>query len=122
MDIVEVLSNKYSQYIWHINDVYETLIWDESNDIPKPTLDDLEKAWTDMKTEKPYEKLRTIRNFLLSKTDYMFMSDYHLPIDIKEKWIAYRQALRDLPQTTVPSLDENGNLVNVTFPISPQNP
>ncbi len=30
--------------------------------------------------------------------------------------IDYRQALRDLPETADPQLDENGNLTNVTWP------
>ena len=31
----------------------------------------------------------------------------------------YRQALRDLPSSTSPTLDEQGNLTNVTWPTKP---
>jgi hypothetical protein len=33
--------------------------------------------------------------------------------------IAYRQALRDLPSTATPELDENGGLTNITWPEKP---
>ena len=119
MDIIQVLSKKYSNYSWHIIDTYDTLRWDESNDIQKPTLNDLENSWSDMIVKKPYEKLRLIRNKLLSETDFMFTIDYNLPDDVREKWVVYRQTLRDLPQTSFPELDENGLLTNVTFPVKP---
>jgi RecB family endonuclease NucS len=119
MDIIQVLSKKYSNYLWHVNDSYESLIWDDSNDIPKPTLSELETSWAEMNIEKPYEELRIIRNKLLSETDFMFTTDYSLPNDVKEKWVAYRQTLRDLPQTSSPKLDVNGILTNVTFPVKP---
>ena len=32
----------------------------------------------------------------------------------------YRQALRDLPKTSSPKLDENGELTNVTWPTKPE--
>ena len=36
-----------------------------------------------------------------------------------QNWTAYRQALRDLPITARPTLDEDGNLVNIEWPTLP---
>jgi len=35
------------------------------------------------------------------------------------KWSHYRQHLRDLPVMSEPLLDENGELINVTWPTPP---
>lgn len=119
MDIIKVLTEKYNMYLWKINKTYETLEWDENNSIPKPTLEELENAWTLLQSEKPFEKLRVIRNALLTETDYMFTSDYPLTSESREQWVEYRKTLRDLPQTANPLLDEFGNVVNVSFPVKP---
>lgn len=58
------------------------------------------------------QKLRFIRDQLLAATDWMAVSDRTMT----QAQIDYRQALRDLPETADPQLDENGNLTNVTWP------
>jgi hypothetical protein len=62
------------------------------------------------------EQLRLQRNALLFETDWWASTD--LIISIPRK--AYRQALRDLPATVTPDLDEEGNLTGVTFPVKPE--
>ena len=47
-------------------------------------------------------------------TDYPFTSD-----EKKQEWLAYRQALRDLPNTQTPQIDSDGMLTNVTWPTPP---
>jgi hypothetical protein len=63
------------------------------------------------------DQLRMQRDFLLQKSDWRMNEDY--PYADKEQWKTYRQALRDLPATADPQLDENGNLINVTWPEEP---
>ena len=63
------------------------------------------------------ELLRTIRNDLISETDWTQARDIKLPND--EEWKVFRQELRDLPQTQTPSVDKNGNITNVTWPKKP---
>jgi hypothetical protein len=60
-------------------------------------------------------ELRAIRNQLLSATDWWCVSD-RTPTP---EQLAYRQALRDLPSTASPALDENGQLTGVTWPEKP---
>jgi len=63
--------------------------------------------------------LKKERNSLLEKTDTPWgLADYQHPN--KQAWLDYRQALRDLPETADPQLDENGQLTNVIWPLSPE--
>lgn len=64
----------------------------------------------------PIEVLRMERNRRLARTDWMGNSD----VTMSAEWKTYRQALRDLPSTASPSLDENGNLTGVTWPTKPE--
>jgi hypothetical protein len=63
----------------------------------------------------PVEVLRMERDILLRQTDWRFRSD----LTPSQAWIDYCQALRDLPATATPALDENGNLTGVTWPTPP---
>ena len=50
MDIVAVLTNKFSNDSWSINaDDYKQLVW--LSDTPKPTLKKLEELWPSVKKE-----------------------------------------------------------------------
>ena len=64
--------------------------------------------------------LRSDRNVLLNNSDWTQMPDCQLSNDKKIEWQTYRQALRDLPSTASPSLDENGNLTGVNWPTKPE--
>jgi hypothetical protein len=60
-------------------------------------------------------QLRNQRDILLQQTDTPWgLADYQHPD--KQAWLDYRQALRDLPETADPQLDENGQLTNVIWP------
>jgi hypothetical protein len=58
------------------------------------------------------DRVRFQRNQLLQQSDWMALSDRVMT----QAQIDYRQALRDLPETADPQLDENGQLTNVTWP------
>ena len=71
-------------------------------------------------TDYAFQKLREERDKKLDETDYIIREDYPNPIDsIKQEWYTYRQELRDLPATSNPQLDTNGQLINVTWSILP---
>ena len=62
------------------------------------------------------EKLRFKRNEELAKTDWWVLPD-RTPTQAQ---LDYRQALRDLPSNSPnASLDEQGQLINVTWPEMP---
>ena len=63
----------------------------------------------------PMVELRLQRDAKLAETDWTANSDVTMADNMK----TYRQALRDLPANSTPSLDESGNLTNVVFPTPP---
>ena len=65
---------------------------------------------------EPMRLLRQERNRRLAETDWRFRSD----LTPSQEWIEYSQALRDLPSTASPELDDNGQLTNVTWPTKPE--
>ena len=69
----------------------------------------------DYKKEIAPFRLREQRKILLSETDWWASSD----LTMTDEQTAYRQALRDLPATASPSLDESGQLTGVTWPTKP---
>ena len=70
-----------------------------------------EKAWTDAAPARRMVELRRQRDALLAETDYMALGD----VTLSDAWKTYRQALRDITDTT-PSDDA---LSNITFPTKP---
>ena len=55
----------------------------------------LEEAWRSQR----WDDTRAYRDKLVAETDYTQVSDSPLPIEKKAEFTAYRQALRDIPQT-----------------------
>ena len=98
-----------------IDNDYNTIVWSETNTQSKPTLAECEAAWQEIMTEAPMKILREERDKKLLETDkYTSIPDWpHTSEEVKQAWVTYRQALRDLPATATPQLDENGNLLEV---------
>lgn len=61
--------------------------------------------------------IRTRRNRLLFESDWTQTVDS--VVTNKEEWKIYRQALRDLPSNSNPTLDVSGNITNVIWPTKP---
>ena len=81
----------------------------------QPTEEEIQAKLTELQNAEPMRVLREERNQKLAQTDWRASSD----ITLSSKWATYRQALRDLPSTAKPTLDDNGNLQNVTWPSEP---
>ena len=92
---------------------YEDIDWIYPQD--KPSKQDVEAKYQDILNQEPMRLLREERDRLIALTDWRFRSD----LSPSQAWIDYSQALRDLPATATPSLDENGNLTGVTWPTPP---
>ena len=69
----------------------------------------------ELRAAYPMRLLREERNQKLAETDWMANSD----VTMRDDWKTYRQALRDLPSTASPRI-ENGVLTNVTWPTKPE--
>lgn len=123
-DIDVVLSRMFSSYnnqYTITGSDYNTLVWNEYNTgLPKQSLKYLQDEVDKLNNLKPIDILREERNKLLNSTDKYLTSDFVYPIGTtKEDWITYRQALRDLPTTATPQLNDDFELTNVTWPTLP---
>lgn len=101
---------------------WESVVFDDNN-FAKPHDEIYERALYKLThTEEArilaFNKLREERNVLLDKSDKYMTRDYPHKYDV-EDWIMYRQALRDLPRTARPTLDADGNLTGVEWPVVP---
>ena len=91
------------------------IFWHDTR--PQPTEEEIQAKIAELEAAEPLRLLRLERNRLLAETDWRMVDDY--PMTNKLDWKTYRQALRDLPATAEPELDENGMLTNVTWPEEP---
>jgi hypothetical protein len=75
---------------------------DETEIVPEVQIEEIPLEWQ-------WERLRLKRDALLKKSDYRVVAD--APWDIAP-WLAYRQALRDLPKTAK-------DIKKIVFPTPP---
>lgn len=78
---------------------YENMVWHDE-EIPKPTKQEVAKVYEELIDAQPLKELRQERNKRLAEVDWIFSSDYHISSEERDVWVAYRQALRDLPSVT----------------------
>ena len=102
------VSTRGNEIIW--NDGNPTKITREQIDIK------LEEMQSEYDLSLPLGLLREERNRRILETDWWVLPDRIASQEQKD----YRQALRDLPSTASPELDEQGNLTNVTWPTKPE--
>lgn len=121
INYAECLHHKYPSIEFTItNNDLQTLIIDNSIEIPSQ--EEFISIQNELNNQIPMNKLRAYRNFVLEITDKYSLPDYpHDTEDIRNEWIQFRKELRDITQTQIPQLDNDGNLVNVTWPTYPQN-
>ena len=96
MNYCAVLKKHYDGKIWGIAEDYSTLDWGDPS--PKPTDDELKEHWNNMKHEYLEDIMRQQRNQLLRDSDHCALPDFPQ----RDKWILYRQALRDFPSIWLP--------------------
>ena len=82
-----------------------------------PTEEAIQNKLAELEAAEPMRLLRQERNRRLVETDWRMVKDYK-GTD-QADWEVYRQALRDLPATAEPKL-ENGQLTNITWPEEPE--
>ena len=99
---------------------YSGLDWVDSGQT-KPTEKEVTDKIAELDAAEPMRLLREERNILLSKTDWMVTRSIETGVAMSNDWKTYRQALRDLPATSSPSLDEyyDLDLTSVTWPTEP---
>ena len=106
---------------WNIDGLeYSAIEWLDSG-ATKPTESELNTKVAELDAAEPMRLLREERNKLLSKTDWMVTRSIETGVAMSNDWKTYRQALRDLPASSSPSLDEyyDLDLTSVTWPTEP---
>ena len=93
MDYSKILTKYYLKNSWSCGETYESLEWYDTT-IPKPTEEELNVKWEELLLDEMRQK----RNQLLQESDYTALPDYPQ----RDKWILYRQALRDYPSIWLP--------------------
>ena len=98
---------------------YNNIVWTDTTQT-KPTEEEIISKINELNTILGWEILRIERNKLLKETDKYMVLDYpNLSESKKNEWITYRQLLRDLPLNANPSVDEESELINITWPVEP---
>ena len=106
------------EFTWLGTD-YSGFNWLDSS--TKPTESEIDAEVTRLNNAEPMRLLRVERNARLSACDWVILNDSQLSTSKQTEWKTYRQSLRDLPSTSSPKLNSNGNLdiSSVTFPTEP---
>ena len=97
---------------------YDGITYDtEDNGDTCPTESELNAEITRLTNAEAMKLLREQRNAKLVDCDWRAVSD----LTMSDDWKTYRQALRDLPASTTPTCDSDGNLdsSSVTWPTEP---
>ena len=115
------MSNYYrvqAVYATHFNARHGdgTNYYDENDNVISLDETKISEKQKEIENSEAIRIMREERNRLLQETDWRFRSD----LTPSQEWIDYSQALRDLPSTASPKLDENGQLSNVTWPNKPE--
>lgn len=119
--IVHTISLVAPNTNWSImGDDYETLQW-LSDPALKPSLTALEEKAAELNAAEPMRLLRIERDKRLAEVDWMVIRAYSLGEPISPELSAYMQALRDLPNTANPTLNNmyELELTSVDWPVKP---
>jgi len=95
VDYVSVLEKHYSEVGFGLEENSYDSIQFEYGDVPSK--EHLDVLWTEMEIDVIREK----RNKLLQESDYRALPDYPQ----RDKWILYRQELRDFPSVWVEEME-----------------
>ena len=96
---------------------WETVVFEN---LPKPADSVYEYTLYKLTNAEAVKKFREERNALLDQSDRYMLDDFPQNDEGKKQlWMDYRQLLRDLPLTALPTLGEDGQLENIEWPEPP---
>jgi len=100
---------------------YSGLEWINGHGYDKPTAAEITAKIAELEAEEPVRLLRIERDKRLAATDWKVVKAKELGTNLSAAFKEYRQALRDLPSTATPTLNEMGelDLSSVTWPTEP---
>lgn len=74
-----------------------------------------QSVYDDLKNKKARSLVRRYRDYIISKSDWVMSPDVFPTVTNKNEWIAYRQALRDLPATITEYIWKDNNYEELDF-------
>ena len=83
---------------WSCGETWESIRLPEGYE--KPPKEEFEAKLQVLVKALTWKELRQERNQRLAEVDWVFSTDYHISSEERDVWVAYRQALRDLPSVT----------------------
>ena len=95
MDYSKILTTYYGENAWICGETYDSLRWLDDS-LPKPTLEELDLKYDELQIVE----MREERDKLLRESDHTALPDFPQ----RDKWLAYRQKLRDFPSVWVPDM------------------
>ena len=103
-----------------VNEDYARLTWLDGSQT-KPTEAEINDKITALNAAESMRLLRIERNVRLSNCDWKILPDTTLSDSKVVEWKTYRQALRDLPASATPKLNDRSrlDLTSVTWPTEP---
>ena len=113
--IVETLELLNPEAKWSVSNSGTAYDIEWLTDGNRPSNEDIENKRLELRNAEPMRLLREERDRRIAETDWWCCSD----LTPTQAQLNYRTALRDLPSTASPTLDEQGNLTNVTWPTKP---
>tara|TARA_R100001594_G_C4024909_1_gene259974 strand:- start:1010 stop:1381 length:372 start_codon:yes stop_codon:yes gene_type:complete len=117
--IFDALQKLCPESEWTCDGTYNSIIWHKGNGYEKPSESAVNAKITELNNAKPMVELRRQRDAKLTVTDWVVTKADETNSAVADNWKTYRQALRDLPASASPQLDNDGNLINVTWPTEP---
>lgn len=95
MDIAQILTNKYPEARWTLNgDNYSGLTW-LSEDIEKPTFEELQLQWEDVQHEVDTEAIRNQRLAAYREESDPIFFDYQRGEATEDEWLDAIQDIKD---------------------------
>ncbi len=88
---------------------FQKILYD-ANVYPQITWSQYKQAYDSVLEKYKLIQLRNYRNMLIRNTDWVMTADVFSSLSNQSDWIAYRQALRNLPSTQTLFVWKNGEL------------
>jgi len=83
--------------------------WEDSNELPIPTEDELQAAMEVLRENEPMRVLREVRDTFLQESDWVVARAFETGEPVPTEWAEYRQFLRDITDGSyTPTFDDEG--------------
>ena len=120
VDVIHSLIPQANYNIINDKEEYSSIEWLDTGDYTVPTESEFNERRILLTNQLPLKIYREIREVIFMETDKYALPDFpHSSESVRQAWLDYRKALRDLPSLQSPTLDSESNLINIIWPTDP---